>query len=101
VVAVRLDQLARSGFCLCGCGEKTKGGRYFYPSHDSEAVWAVMKDLYGEREPSAAFLYPARIQPGWPECWAHSPAARVTGQRPASHSANQAHSASFPGGPDG
>jgi len=66
VVAVKSDQLAPSGSCLCGCGQKTKRGRFFYPSHDSKAVWAVMKDLYGDREPWAAFVYEHGYGPGGP-----------------------------------
>jgi hypothetical protein len=65
-VAVETDQLAPSGLCLCGCGERTKRGRFFHPSHDSKAVWAVMKDLYGDREPSAAFLSQHGYAPGGP-----------------------------------
>jgi hypothetical protein len=34
--------------------------------YDSKAVWAVMKDVYGAREPSAAFLYQHGYGPSGP-----------------------------------
>lgn len=66
-MAVKTDQLTPSGSCLCGCGEKTKHGKFFYPAHDSKAVWAVMRDLYGDREPSAAFVFEHGYGPGGPK----------------------------------
>jgi hypothetical protein len=36
-----------TGFCWCGCGEKTPDGSYFVPGHDKRAESEVIKRIYG------------------------------------------------------
>ncbi len=60
------DRLRPTGFCMCGCGDVTKPSKFFVASHDSRAVWAALKDIYGNRDTSAVFISEHGYAPGGP-----------------------------------
>lgn len=47
-----------SGYCLCGCGERTKKGSYFLVGHDKKALCKLAEGYGGVVSMLVALKYP-------------------------------------------